>query len=170
MVTSGEDSNTNNITEDVGKNRPAADEADTTDSVQMRRVFGLHHGIAVICSLVVGSGIYISPKGVLLGAGSCGLSVILWGIAGTVSLFGGLSYAELGTTFPRAGEKYYYLEQMFGPFTGFIYLWTYLFVIRASANAIKCLTFAQYFLSLIYTQCSPPRHAITILAILMGST
>lgn len=141
---------------------------DDKNTVTLKRTFGLHHSVAVICGLVIGSGIYISPKGVLIGAQSPGLALVLWGVAGILALMGALCYAELGTTFPRAGEKYAYLEEMYGPFVAFLFLWTYLFLVRVGANAIKCLTFANYFLRLIYIDCDPPKPATVLLAILLG--
>ena len=115
-------------------------------SVQMKRHLGLHHGVAVIVGLIIGSGIWIAPKGVAEGCGSPGLILLVWIIAGGMGVVGALCMAELGTTFPAAGEKYHYLEKMFGPFVGFMYLWMYLLFSRPGANAIKVLTFARYML------------------------
>ena len=36
----------------------------------------------------VGSGIFISPKGVLLGTGSVGLCLVAWGVSALISLCG----------------------------------------------------------------------------------
>lgn len=137
----------------------------TNGNIIMKQTFGLHHGIAVICGLVIGSGIYISPKGVLEGAHSVGLALILWTLAGVISLFGALTFAELGTTFPVAGEKYAYLEEMYGPFVAFLFLCSYLFMVRVCANAIKCLTFANYFVNLFWINCDAPKPLIFLLAI-----
>ena len=60
-----------------------------TKDIKLKRQLGLIHGVGVILGLVIGSGIYISPKGVIIGAGSPGLALIIWlvcGIAGKVVL------------------------------------------------------------------------------------
>lgn len=72
----------------------------------------------------------VSPGGVMENAGSTGAALVIWASTGFISTFGALSFAELGTTFPSAGEKYVYLEKMYGPFVSFLYMWMYLMMIR----------------------------------------
>ena len=48
-----------------------------------------------------------------------GLALICWVIAGIISLFGGLCYAELGTAMPKAGGRVVYLNEAFHPVVGF---------------------------------------------------
>jgi basic amino acid/polyamine antiporter, APA family len=54
-----------------------------------------------------------------------------------LSLFGALSYAELGAAIPEAGGEYAYLSRGFGPVWGFLFGWMHSIVGRpASASSI----------------------------------
>jgi basic amino acid/polyamine antiporter, APA family len=46
-----------------------------------------------------------------------------WASAGALSLFGALTYAELGAMFPRAGGEYVFLRQGYGPAMGYLFAW-----------------------------------------------
>ncbi len=136
--------------------------------VRLKRQLGLIHGVAIICGLVVGSGIWVSPRGVLANTQNMGLSLVLWIVGGFVATLGALSIAELGTTFPASGEKYAYLEKMFGKFVAFLYMWTYMMMFRCGSNAIKCLAFANYILKPLYPDCPIPGMAVSLIAVLLA--
>ena len=71
------------------------------DGVRLRKHLGLANGVGIIVGIIVGSGIFVSPKGVLLEAGSVGGALIVWLLCGTVCLVGAMCYAELGTAILR---------------------------------------------------------------------
>ena len=56
--------------------------------VGLQRTVGLSSGISIIIGTMIGSGIFVSPKGVLAASESIGLCLIIWFLCGLVSLLG----------------------------------------------------------------------------------
>lgn len=59
--------------------------------VNLKRQVGLLSGIALIVGTMIGSGIFVSPVGVLRQTESVGMSLVIWLACGILSTFGKLS-------------------------------------------------------------------------------
>ncbi len=112
--------------------------------ITLKPKLNLMNGITVIVGCVVGSGIFVSPKGVLVHTGSVGLSLVVWAVCGLFSMVGSYCFAELGTSIKRSGADYAYIFEAFGPFLAFLRLWVEALIVRPCTTAIVALTFAYY--------------------------
>lgn len=148
-------------------NKPEVTSSATTqgNKVQLKRTLNLWNGISIIIGVIVGSGIFITPQGVLLESGSLGASLCVWILCGFLSLLGALCFAELGTSIESSGGEYTYIRLAYGPLTSFLYLWVTVTIIMPCGNAITALTFANYVLQPFYIDCLPPQMAIRFIAV-----
>ncbi|HIW21750.1 MAG TPA: amino acid permease [Candidatus Dorea intestinavium] len=93
----------------------------TTEKTNFKREIGVFGGVSIIGGIMIGSGIFYLGSYVLERTGmNSGLALICWIVAGLISLFGGLCYAELGTAMPKAGGRVVYLNEAYHPVVGFM--------------------------------------------------
>ncbi len=93
---------------------------------------------------IIGSGIFLVPKTMVLNVGTPGKVLFVWVVGGLLSLFGALTYAELAAALPHAGGEYVYLREAYGPFWSFVYGWTSLTVAKSGSIATLATAFAYY--------------------------
>ena len=68
----------------------------TTEKTEFKREIGVFGGVSIIGGIMIGSGIFYLGSYVLERTGmDSGLALVCWILAGLISLFGGLCYAEL---------------------------------------------------------------------------
>lgn len=97
------------------------------------RVIGAVHATLITVGAMIGSGIFSTPTEVARAAGSPGRALLVWGLAGAVSLLGALSMCELGAALPETGGLYVYLRRAFGAPSAFVFGWAMLVVLVPSS-------------------------------------
>jgi amino acid transporter len=111
---------------------------------RLTRQLGLWSAIAVLVGTTIGSGIFRVPAGVAGRLGDPGPVLLGWVLGGILTLFGALTLAELAAALPRSGGIFAYILEGFGPLPAFVYGWTELAVVRASALGAIATIFAEY--------------------------
>lgn len=132
--------------------------------VALKKEIGLVSACGIIVGNIIGSGIFVSPKGVLENAGSVGMALIVWIVTGVITAVGALCYAELGVTIPKSGGDYSYVKDIFGGLAGFLRLWIAVLVIYPTNQAVIALTFSNYVLQPLFPTCFAPESGLRLLA------
>jgi len=135
-------------------------------AVTLEKTIGIPQGMAIIVGVIVGSGIFVSPVGVLRQTHSVGMAFVMWGVCGIFSAIGAICYAELGVTIPRSGGEYIYILKSFGALPAFMCLWITYVTIGCVSTAANSLLFAEYLLKAFYLDCEVPFAAIRLVAFL----
>ncbi|XP_021095228.1 asc-type amino acid transporter 1 isoform X2 [Heterocephalus glaber] len=130
-----------------------------SERVALKKEIGLVSACTIIIGNIIGSGIFISPKGVLEHSGSVGLALFVWVLGGGVTALGSLCYAELGVAIPKSGGDYAYVTEIFGGLAGFLLLWSAVLIMYPTSLAVISMTFSNYVLQPVFPNCIPPATA-----------
>jgi basic amino acid/polyamine antiporter, APA family len=112
--------------------------------VELKRDLGVWGAAAIVVGTVIGSGIFLVPKKMVLSVGSAEMVFFVFVFGGLLSLAGALTYAELAAMMPEAGGEYAYLREAYGPFYAFVYGWTQLWVAKSGSIASLATAFFIY--------------------------
>ena len=180
---------------DVKKNGGSNVPHEGGEKVGLKKTITLVNGVTIIVGSIIGSGIFISPKGFSINyiinrvwfificfirfcfylpqpgvqqqVGSVGLSLIVWVFGGLFSMCGAYCYAELGTLIHESGADYAYIMQAMGKFVAFLRLWVECVVVRPVTSTLIALAFSNYIIYPLFDN-SPsdiPDSAIRLLAV-----
>ena len=105
---------------------------------------GLVDATALVAGSMIGSGIFIVSADIARRLPAPGWLLLVWALAGALTVAGATSYGSLAAAMPRAGGQYIYLAELYGPLWGFLYGWTLMLVIQTGTIAAVAVAFATF--------------------------
>jgi APA family basic amino acid/polyamine antiporter len=113
-------------------------------AVEVIRAITRRQATAMVIGTMIGAGVFIVTADIVRQVHYPGMVLLTWVLAGAVLVAGGITYAELGGMFPRAGGLYVYLREGISPLVGYLYGWTLFAVIWTGGTAAAATGFARY--------------------------
>lgn len=98
----------------------------------------------MVVGTIIGASIFVQPSEVTSQVPSVGGVLLVWFLAGLLTLLGSLVCAELASTFTRTGGVYVYLSEAFHPALGFLWGWAMLLTMHSGIIAAIATVFARY--------------------------
>src|SRR3989454_5730483 len=126
---------------------------------RLPRRLGLWSAVAVLVGSTIGSGIFRTPAIIAARVPQPLPMLGVWVLGGGLALCGALTYAELAALFPRSGGVFVYIREGFGRLPAFLFGWTKLVLIRASALGAIATPFAEYLLRSLGYDPQLPQYA-----------
>jgi len=103
--------------------------------LELVRELGPWASAAIVVGTMIGTGIFLKPAQMAREGQSVAVVFAAWIVGALLSIFGALSYAELGAAIPEAGGEYAYLRRGIGPTWGFLFGWMHSIVGRPASAA-----------------------------------
>ncbi len=114
-------------------------------SQDLKRTLSLPDAISIVAGSMIGCGIFIVSSDIARQVNSGLLLILVWILAGFITLCGGLSLCELASNIADEGGQYVYLKKIFNEKVAFLYGWTLFLVIQTGTIAAVCVAFAKFF-------------------------
>lgn len=135
---------------------------------RLPRRLGLWSAVAVAVGSVIGSGIFRVPASVAAAVPEPIPVMLTWALGGLLALCGALTLAELAAAYPRSGGVFAYILEAFGPLPAFLFGWSMLAVIRASALGAIATIFAEYLGYFVSLSPMEVRYTAAVAIVLVG--
>lgn len=111
---------------------------------ELKRELGLLDGTMLVVGSMIGSGIFIVSADIARQVGSAGWLILMWLVAGLITMIAAVSYGELSAMFPNAGGQYVYLKESYNKLIAFLYGWSFFAVIQTGTIAAVGVGFSKF--------------------------
>ena len=116
---------------------------------ELIRGLTLRDTTALVVGTIIGTGVFLKTAVVAQHVGTPAMVLLVWLVAGLLSLAGALTYAELGALLPHAGGEYVYLRTAYGSLPAFLFGWMRLLVAATGSIAAYGVGFAVFLGALV---------------------
>ena len=99
----------------------------------------LKDSISIVAGSMIGCGIFIVSADIARQVQSGLLMLLVWIIAGIVTMCGALSFAELASNITEEGGQYIYLKKIYNDTVAFLFGWTTFLVIQTPEQNLKTI-------------------------------
>ena len=123
--------------------------------LELVRGLGPWASAAIVVGTMIGTGIFLKPAEMAREGRYVSVVFAAWIAGAVLSIFGALSFAELGAAIPEAGGEYAYLRRGFGPVYGFLFGWMHSIVGRPSSMASIAAGIARFLSFLVPAVAAP---------------
>ncbi|MFT7604114.1 MAG: APA family basic amino acid/polyamine antiporter [Saprospiraceae bacterium] len=136
---------------------------------ELKKKLNLYGLTMIAVGSCIGAGIFTAPGQVAAGIDSQAFVLMIWLLGGFVALMGALTFAELGSLFPKSGGVYVYLKEAYGDMAGFLYGWVILLIINTGAMAFLAELFVEYIVAFdFFAQFGKDWLAVSVILLLTG--
>ena len=98
----------------------------------------------MVVGIIIGASIFAQPSAVTAQVHSAPAALLVWVVAGLLTLIGSLIVAELSSAFPHTGGVYVFLSETFSPAVGFLWGWAMFWTMHSGIIAVIAMVFARY--------------------------
>ena len=136
---------------------------------ELPRRLGLLSAIAVLVGSTIGSGIFRTPAIIADRLPGPVPLLSVWVTGGLLALCGALTLAEVAGAYPRTGGLYVFIREGWGRLPAFLFGWSELTVIRASALGAIATIFAEYLGYFVHLDAGQVRWVAAVAILAMGA-
>jgi basic amino acid/polyamine antiporter, APA family len=98
----------------------------------------------MVVGTIIGASIFVQPSLVSDAVPSPAGMLLVWGVAGVLTLIGVLVTAELASAFPNTGGVYVFLRESYSPALGFLWCWAMFWSMHTGIIAVIATVCARY--------------------------
>jgi len=114
------------------------------DAPALVHAIGVPRATAMVIGTIIGASIFVQPSVVSGAVPTVSGVLLVWAVAGFLTLIGALVCAELASAYPRTGGVYVFLREAYSPAIAYLWGWAMFWVMHSGIIAAIANVFGRY--------------------------